>query len=925
MVHQNTYIPSPIDFYNELNPFYQILDLIERGVAVITKDYTYKFVNKKHSELFGITRENILGKKIWEITNIPLFFKEIKFKVDECLQGETTEFVIKLTKNNTDKYYSLQYSPLYEQQKIIGVISTAEDISEQEYLKDKLKKEELKWRDSINALDDVMLIINKDLEIEALNKKAEEYYQINNQEAIGKKCHQVFKSCSDYSDDHSNCLFDKVVQTKQTYNHLQKIADQDKYFSLKFAPVFDDKGEVYKIIGLKKDITESKIAEISLIEKAEEIAIQIEEYQAIAEELKASNEQSRTLNEKLISSEQNYKNVFNTMLDGFALHEIICDENQRPIDYRYLQINPSYEKLTGLKAENIIGKTVKEILPGTEDFWIENFGRVAITGIPFSFENYAQNLDRYYSGLAYCPQEKQFVVIFNDVTQKKRDEEIYKQSLEIINNIPIGLHIYELKDKNDPESIHLTSTNMASNKHLKINMQPFIAKKISDHIPQYKQLKIIDKIYQVIKNNEITDTEGKISYISANIFPLYDNKACAAFENITEQIMANQKLQNSENFNKTIISSVAEGILVYDKNLKYVLWNNFLEEFSGYTKDEIIGTNLLNKFPHLIEKGVDNLIQDALNGQIVKSQDLFIYHKTTKEKKWYIANYVPWITADNQIAGVVATIQDITERKKHEQELIQAKLRAEENDNLKTSFLTNISHEIRTPMNGIIGFSQMLVNKCNDEAKRQLYVNIIDESCQQLLSVVDDILDISRIETKQITVVNEYVNINEIINDIFNLHNKKATLRHLKLIVCRKNLEDICYIKLDGNKLRKILNNLIDNAIKFTNQGSIEYGYHIIDNQINFYVKDTGIGIAKNIQEKIFEKFRQADYSLSRNYGGTGLGLSIAKGLVELMDGKIWIESEIGSGSTFYFAVPFYNPTHKQSPTKSLKKTQKQN
>ena len=240
------------------------------------------------------------------------------------------------------------------------------------------------------------------------------------------------------------------------------------------------------------------------------------------------------------------------------------------------------------------------------------------------------------------------------------------------------------------------------------------------------------------------------------------------------------------------------------------------------------------------------------------------------------------------------------------QELQKAKERAEESDMLKSAFLSNMSHEIRTPMNAILGFSDMLIRPGLSEAKQQQYVRIINSSGNHLLSLINDIIDISKIESNQIVIDHKSIlNIQDICKEIVTLFQPKAQNKNLKL-ECRVDLKDSqTSIFLDETRLKQVLTNLTGNAIKFTHFGYVRVGCSLDGNNLLFFVEDSGIGIDPKQHKLIFERFRQADGSTIRDYGGTGLGLSISKAIVELMGGKIWLDSTFGQGTTFYFTLPY--------------------
>lgn len=245
--------------------------------------------------------------------------------------------------------------------------------------------------------------------------------------------------------------------------------------------------------------------------------------------------------------------------------------------------------------------------------------------------------------------------------------------------------------------------------------------------------------------------------------------------------------------------------------------------------------------------------------------------------------------------------------------LTGAKEKAEEASRLKTAFLHNLSHEVRTPLNAIYGFSQMLnnIDISADESKK--FIQIIQDSSKQLVSIISDIITISSIETGQERITNTNIHLNTLLDELYQTFSAKLANKPVELRVYKEFSDNEDEIFVDDLKLRQVLHHLLLNAVKFTHNGSIEFGYRLKSSNLEFYVKDTGIGIEGKKQDVIFERFTQADENIHAEYGGTGLGLSICKGFLNLMGGAIWVESELGQGATFYFTLPYHPITSKES------------
>jgi PAS domain S-box-containing protein len=306
--------------------------------------------------------------------------------------------------------------------------------------------------------------------------------------------------------------------------------------------------------------------------------------------------------------------------------------------------------------------------------------------------------------------------------------------------------------------------------------------------------------------------------------------------------------------------------------------------FKLSTLDDIIGKNILD-FAHPDDKEmINNRIQAMENTGLpsMPVEERYLLKDGT-ELVLFIAGNTATYDGEkvSQKFGV-----DVTELKKLELELIKAKEHAEESDQLKSTFLANMSHEIRTPMNGILGFSELLCKEDLEREKRQQYANIIQSTTKQLLSIITDIVDISKIECKELNINYSVCDIQKVFEDLqtqFLIDIKVKTKKDITLLFSNQE-QGKTLITTDENRVKQILSNLISNAIKFTNEGIVQFGYILNGNKnIILFVTDSGIGIPADKHQIIFERFRQADESSTRQFGGSGLGLTISKGIVELM------------------------------------------
>ncbi len=412
--------------------------------------------------------------------------------------------------------------------------------------------------------------------------------------------------------------------------------------------------------------------------------------------------------------------------------------------------------------------------------------------------------------------------------------------------------------------------------------------------------------------NPVRKKDGHLIWVSTNGIPMLNPDGTlrgyrGSDTDITERKRSQDALIRSEARFRSYFDLPLFGVTITSSNKIIMAVNPAMCKMLGYTEVELVGMSWVDTtHPDDLASNFE-IFNRIVTGEI----DQFTVEKRMIHRDGhYIFTQVAvqcLRRPDRSIDYFVSAIMDITERKRTEDELIKAKERAEESDRLKSAFLSIVSHEIRTPMNGIMGFAELLREPHLAGEKQQQYINIIEKSGQRLLNTITDIINISKIEAGDMKLALSSTNVNEQIEYVDSLFKQEAEKKGLRFSYKNQLSHRDAVIKADREKLYSIITVLVSNAIKFTTAGSVEFGYEKKGEELEFFVKDTGIGIPAERQKAVFERFVQADIGDSRAFQGSGLGLSIAKAYAEIMGGKIWLKSEEGKGSIFYLTIP-YNP-----------------
>lgn len=746
-----------------------------------------------------------------------------------------------------------------------------------------------------------------------------------------------------------------------------------------------------------------------------------------------------------------FSSLFNSMIEGVSFHELIFDSNGKPIDYKIVDVNPSYERILKMKREEVINQTASSLYKDSTAPYLELYANVVRTGTPVVFDTYFAPLGKHFQISVVSFSKNGFITIFTDITRTKRTIQDLQQSESkfraVFENIAQGVVIQdntgaiisanrsaeeildyklvELKDlksiseiwdivhedgqpmapednpplvalrtgetisnaifgirKWNAENYHWVSVNSTPQfrtgenvpfqvittfddftyrKNTELELQKkneFLAAifdSVNDAIfvvdaDSFRLLDVNAKtceMYgysrQAFINNEIADlsaetTEeskkimsskfslarkgypqlfewraknkaGNLLWVEINVrFAAIgaDNRFFITARDITERKKTEGALFESEKYSEELFNKSPISIQVYDKEGWLLDANHAWEKLWQLKREELICKYNLLKDKQIISGATIDSFLKAFSGEIVFIDDM-VYDPLLSgfdgKTRWLNIVLFPIKTQDGAFRVVIMQ-QDVTAIKDYEAELIQAKNKAEESDRLKSAFLANMSHEIRTPLNGIVGFTDLLsASGVSDEDKKD-YVDVIKQSSNRLMRIVNDLIDVSKIETGQMEINLDSFNINFLLNDLYDFHSPLIAAKGLEMEIINAFDDKDAMLFTDEQKLHQILMNLINNAIKYTQKGTIQVGYTADGNFIKFFVRDTGKGIATESQKLIFEGFRQEDQSLSRQFEGAGLGLTISKGYVEILGGTIGVESSVNEGAKFFFTIP---------------------
>lgn len=623
----------------------------------------------------------------------------------------------------------------------------------------------------------------------------------------------------------------------------------------------------------------------------------------------------RKAKDHVVREQSFLSNLFHYMPLGYIRMSVIRDENGQPCDYKITDVNKTCSRFFAKPAETYIRVLASEIYPDFSSQLV--FLQEVLDSNSYKEKDvFFPQTGLYTHWIVYSPEKDEVVGLFTDSTEAvktnralDRSEKLFKS---IFANIPAGVEIYDKEG-------HLIDLN---NKDLEI----FGVKDKQDVIGVsfFENPNVPQNIRDRVRNEDLVDFRLNYSFeraagyyqpdrrdtieIYTKVSKLYDNEGnfngyiLISIDN-TERIDAINRIRDFENFFLLISDYAKVGYaklnLLNRKGYAIKQWFKNLGENEDTLLADVVGV-YRNMHPEDRERIID-FYKEVRKGNRKHFQGEMRIRRSGKKDEWNWIRMNVVVTTYNPEENEVEIIginYDITELKETEKELILARDKAEMMDRLKSAFLANMSHEIRTPLNAIVGFSDLLVDTENIEERRE-YIQIVKENNDLLLQLISDILDLSKIEAGTFEFTNGDVDVNVLCEDI--VRSMQMKVKENVELVFDPHLAE-CRIISDRNRLHQVISNFVNNAIKFTSEGSIRVGYKQKGEELEFYVQDTGVGIDAESQAHIFERF----VKLNSFVHGTGLGLSICQSIVEQMGGKIGVESEPGKGSRFWFSLPCF-------------------
>jgi PAS domain S-box-containing protein len=605
-------------------------------------------------------------------------------------------------------------------------------------------------------------------------------------------------------------------------------------------------------------------------------------------------------------------------------------------DFKYVIWNNKMESISGFKSDEIIGKTDYELYPSKEkadyhrsiDETVMFEGRIVDIEERLEKTKYGEILVHTVKVPIFNSenQPNYLLAIVEDVTELKKSRQELKENEEK----------YRLLYESSTESIMIISDKIidCNKKTLMVfhcNKEDIVGKSFLDFSPKHQpngkssEFEFMSISRDVLNGEtglfswQMIDCSGKVIDVEVSMksIKLKGKKyIIATIRDVTEKNKFQQELQKREQEFKALIENAPDIIARYNRDFKCLYINPVVEKELGIPQNTILEGQILDlPLPEDFESNFYNLIKEVFDSG--EERTFETYFGLGKDRKFFYLRISPEFNEHGYVETVLVAARDISNLKNTERMLVKAKEAAEVANRSKSEFLANISHEIRTPLNSILGFSELLKDIPNQNDKVQKYIRGIYASGRNLLNLINDILDLSKIEAGRLEIEPEPLNIIHFCEEISQIFSFKTSDKGLNFSFEHQDQVDNWFM-LDEKRLRQILFNLIGNSVKFTSEGSVSLHLDLdkVDEKtvnLKFIVKDTGIGISEEKQQNLFEPFSPSEGHISKKYEGTGLGLAITKRLVDMMQGEIYVDSQLGVGTTFTVILPNIKIAHSDS------------
>ena len=632
--------------------------------------------------------------------------------------------------------------------------------------------------------------------------------------------------------------------------------------------------------------------------------------------------------EQLRTREQKYRRIFESYQDVYY---------QADIDGTILEVSPSVKKLGGYSPNEIEGKTINDFI--TDNFLVRSLSKKLlhdglISDMDIQLINKKGGKIDASLNVMLLRNEKGKIIgsegVIRDISKRKKEESYFKEREEKLRTLADFTYDWEYWLAPDNSIIYISPSckrisgflpdEFSNNPQLLIDIVHPDDKHFFDDFlrkgnTEIEEIKSFD--FRIVTKEKTT------KWINHVYRKVYDDNGKylgirASNRDITERKIAEEELRNSEGRFRALFHESPDAVFVQNFDGIVLDVNPAGCKLHMMEKDDIIGKNVIDLVPDLHKDTVTEEFPKWITGEISTQQGFSLTSTGLSVPVQINGSKFRYSGKD----GLLFLVRDITKIKETEDKLKKSVEKAEESDMLKSVFLANMSHEIRTPMNAIIGFSEILSDQDLSKKERQEFINYITQGSNTLMNLIEDIIDITKIEAGQIKINFEECDVNNIMDELYATFIKMKNMNGKQKLELRLNkpvVKEGFTINTDPSRIRQILSNLIVNALKFTDEGFIEFGFTIVgENQIIFYVKDTGVGIPDDKKDMIFERFGQVDYHLSQNKKGTGLGLSISKKLSDLLGGDLTVESEVDKGSIFYLTLPIVRDFKKEIAAKEI-------